>query len=203
MMTVTPYLSIFNGLFLVLPICYVIYLYNVKYMKIYTGVIFIILYGILECISAVVDNIYILYFGDILLLAGSLVLFAELIKLDTNKRFISNPSISVALIFIFLLGIAITNNLLKTPFLFVSIIYYIAIVTIAHIYQLLNNRKYQIPETLLIVSIIICYIFDTKYFSGEISVQAYYNAPWYIQYVLQSLAGLICFIGIKFDKKNN
>ena len=201
MMNLTPLLSILNGLFLALPICYFVYLYKVKSFRIYIAICSVLLYGILESISAALDIIYILYLADILLLAGSLMLFAELIKLDTNKRFISNPSISVVLIFIFLLGTAIVNNLLKTPFLFVSIIYYIAIITIAHIYQLLNNRKYQIPESLLIASIIICYIYDTMYFGGKISVQEYYNAPWYVQYILQSLAGIICFIQIKLDRK--
>lgn len=200
-MNLTPLLSILNGLFLALPICYFVYLYKVKSFRIYIAICSVLLYGILESISAALDIIYILYLADILLLAGSLMLFAELIKLDTNKRFISNPSISVVLIFIFLLGTAIVNNLLKTPFLFVSIIYYIAIITIAHIYQLLNNRKYQIPESLLIASIIICYIYDTMYFGGKISVQEYYNTPWYVQYILQSLAGIICFIQIKLDRK--
>jgi hypothetical protein len=195
-----PYVSILNGLLLALPIYYFTKFKHLSVLRIYIGISLITLYGILECISIIINKIFVLYLADTLLLVGVLAIFAELMKLNVYKKSISNPVISIVLIFMFLLGTTIINNLFYTPYLIITFIYYVAIVTLAHIYQILNRKSLQIPESLLIISIIVCYIYDTLYFGGKISLQEYTRAPWHIQYIFQSLAGVICFIQVKLSE---
>jgi hypothetical protein len=195
------YLSIVNSLILVLPIYYFCKVNHSGKIKIYLGIAIIVLYGVLECVSFYISKIFILFFADMLLLFGVLVIFKGLIKLNVYKRYISNPLISTVIIFMFLLGTSIMNNLFYTPYLIITFIYYVGIATLAHIYQIINRNSLQIPETLLIISIIICYIYDTLYFSGKISLQEYLKAPWFIQYLLQSLSGIICFVQVRLSGK--
>jgi hypothetical protein len=200
-MIIQPYLSILNGFLLALPIYYYIKSNQLGNIRLYLSIVLIILYGILECISIIVNKLFVLYLADILLLIGVLVIFSELIKLNVYKKSISNPVISIVLIFMFLLGTTIINNLLHTPFLIITLIYYTAIVTLAHIYQILNRKSLQLGESLLVISLIVCYIYDTLYFSGKINLQKYSQAPWYIQYIIQSGAGIISSIQLRSSGK--
>ena len=199
-MMIEPYLSILNGFLLALPIYYYVKLKQLGNVKFYLSIALIILYGILESIYGFSNKLFILYIGDLLLLIGCLVVFKELINHNVYKKTISNPVISIVLVFVFLLGTAITNNIFNTPYFITATIYFTAIVTLAHIYQLINPKGIQIPETLLIISIIVCYIYDTQYYSGKISLEEYNEAPWFFQYMLQSLAGIFSFIQIKLYK---
>lgn len=190
------FLSILNSCLLALPIFYFLTKNNLKTAINQACVILIVLYGILECFYGLISKIHLLYLADTCLLVGSLIIFPVSLKNRTNN-FISNPVISAIIIFVFLLGTSIINNILHTTFLITSLIYYYGIMTIAHIYQNIIKKGSHIAVSMLTASLIICFIYDTLYYSGRITLQQYNLAPWYIQYILQSTSGLLCLYNLK------
>lgn len=193
-------LAIINAILILLPIIYYIRVNKVKNNIIYFSFALILLYGFCESLSLVTNKIQFIYIGDTMLLLGSLFLYSSIIKIRKINIIPSNPTISILLIFTFLLGTTIINDLFQTPFFIISLIYYIGITTIAHIYELINDKGIQLSSSLLILSLIVCYIYDTLYFSRSLDISVYINAPWYVQYILQSLAGLILFFQLKYRK---
>ena len=199
-------LSILNPFFIASP--FILYFHKknaIKEPAVLSGVVLILIYGIIEFVSFIVSNIALIYVADILFLAGILIIFSySKYKKIFSLQITPILTLGTTMITIFVVSMYINFGLTDPSYIAISVIYFLACYSISLFYiETSKNLLSYLSGLVFMSGIIICCIYDAKFYAGIIDINTYVNAPWHLQYILQSTAGIICSISIYLNNRLN
>ena len=205
-MNITLFLSILNPFLIVLPLVLYFYKKNIiNRVAVFSGILLIFIHGIIEFVSFIVSNIALIYVGDTLFLAGILIILLY----ANHKKIILLQiklilTLATTMITIFVVGMYINFGITDPSYVVISVIYFLACYSISLFYiETTKNLLSYLSGLIFISSIIICFIYDAKFYASIIDINTYINAPWHLQYILQSTAGSMCSISIYLNNRSN